>query len=50
MTPDPKYFIRSQIKWIDEHRPLKILEKSRQVGGSDSTYYKTVLMVSAAGA
>jgi phage FluMu gp28-like protein len=49
-SPDPKYFIHSQAKWIDDNSPLKILEKSRQVGGSNSTDYRTVVLVSAAGA
>jgi phage FluMu gp28-like protein len=49
-SPDPKYFIRSQVKWIDDDSPLKIMEKSRQVGGSNSNDYRTVGLVCAAGA
>src|SRR6266436_7670886 len=46
MTPDPKYFIRAQNKWINDDSPLKIIEKSRQVGVTHATDYRTVGLVS----
>jgi phage FluMu gp28-like protein len=46
LPPDDKYFIRSQARWIKDNSPLKIMEKSRQVGGSNSTDYRTVCLVS----
>jgi phage FluMu gp28-like protein len=50
MLPDPKYFTRSQVNWIDDDSPLKIMEKSRQVGVTHATNYRTVGLVSAPGA
>ena len=50
MHPDPKYFIPAQIKWINDDSPLKIMEKSRQVGVTHATDYRTVGLVSAPGA
>lgn len=50
MTPDPKYFTRSQIKWIQDDAPLKIMEKSRQVGVTHATNYRLVSIVSEPGA
>ena len=46
MNPDPKYFTRSIIKWINDESPLKIMEKSRQVGATHGTDYRTVSIVS----
>ena len=42
MNSDKQYFIRTLAKWVDDDSPLKILEKGRQVGGSDATDYRTV--------
>jgi phage FluMu gp28-like protein len=50
MTTDPKYFIRAQAKWINDDSPLKIMEKSRQVGVTHATDYRTVSLVSCPGA
>jgi phage FluMu gp28-like protein len=50
MSADRKYFIRTLAKWVDDDSPLKILEKGRQVGGSDATDYRTVCLVSEPGA
>lgn len=50
MNPDPKYFTRSQIKWITDEALLKILEKSRQIGATHATCYRIVSLVSQAGA
>ena len=46
MTPDPKYFTRTQVQWIYDNHPLKIMEKSRQVGATHATDYRTVSLVS----
>jgi len=50
MHPDPKYFIRTQARWINDDSPAKIMEKGRQVGGSNSTDYRMVGLVSQPGA
>ena len=50
MSPDPRYFTRSQIKWIKDDSLLKIIEKSRQVGVTHATDYRTVGLVSEPGA
>lgn len=50
MDPDPKYFTRSQIKWITDEALLKIMEKSRQIGATHATCYRIVSLVSEPGA
>lgn len=50
MKPDPKYFTRSQIKWIEDEALLKIMEKSRQIGATHATCYRIVSLVSQPGA
>jgi phage FluMu gp28-like protein len=31
-NPKKKYLLPHQIKWINDHSPLRVIEKSRQVG------------------
>src|SRR5256885_1428714 len=45
-----KYFLPYQIKWLDDESPLRIMEKSRQVGISYVDAYDSVLKASVAGA
>jgi phage FluMu gp28-like protein len=41
-VPAAKYFLPYQAKWIEDKSPLKIMEKSRQVGMSYATAYSAV--------
>ena len=40
------YFTRSQRAWIEDPSPLKILQKSRQIGGSHADDYHSVILAS----
>ena len=50
ITPDRKYSTRTQVQWIYDNHPLKIMEKSCQVGATHATDYRTVNLVSEPGA
>src|ERR1041385_3480536 len=50
MTLSNKFFYQSQIDWLKDESPLKILVKSRQTGFSWCNCYRLVLLVSAKGA
>lgn len=41
-APAAKYFLPYQARWIEDKAPLKIMEKSRQVGMSYATAYSVV--------
>ena len=40
------YFTKSQREWIEDPSPLKILQKSRQIGGSHADDYHSVILAS----
>src|SRR5260370_25675004 len=42
VAPGAKYFLPYQARWIEDKSPLKIMEKSRQVGMSYATAYSAV--------
>src|SRR5207249_807247 len=46
MKDDAKYFLPYQREWIDDIRPLKIMQKSRQIGISYADAYHSVRIVS----
>jgi phage FluMu gp28-like protein len=50
MLSDSKYFLSYQYRWILDNSPLKIIQKSRQVGISYAEAYRCVRRVSHAGA
>src|SRR5258706_9185891 len=41
-APAVKYFLPYQARWIEDKSPVKIMEKSRQVGMSYATAYSAV--------
>jgi phage FluMu gp28-like protein len=45
-----KYFFPAQIRWIDDPSPLRIMQKSRQIGASYADAYDSVIKASVAGA
>lgn len=49
-TASGKFFLPYQAKWIKDNSRLKLMEKSRQIGLSWSSAYRTVAQTSAAGA
>jgi len=50
MNPIQKYFLPYQRRWILDNLPLKIIQKSRQVGVTYADAYDSVLKASAVGA
>jgi hypothetical protein len=50
MLPHPKYFLPYQHRWIMDNSPLKIIQKSRQVGISYSEAYRCLRRVTRVGA
>ena len=46
MKPDHTYFMPYQIAWIDDPSPLKIIQKSRQIGISHADDYHSVGLAS----
>ncbi|HEX2971571.1 MAG TPA: terminase family protein [Tepidisphaeraceae bacterium] len=50
LQPDPKYFLPYQVKWIKDNSPLKLMEKSRQIGATHATTYRAVCLASEPGA
>ncbi len=49
-VPEEKFFLRYQAEWIRDASPMKLMQKSRQVGISFADAFDTVLKVSARGA
>lgn len=49
-TKADKFFLGYQARWIRDEAPLKLMEKSRQIGISWSTAYSAVRRVAVAGA
>ena len=49
-TDDKKYFMPYQIKWIEDPSPLRIIQKSRQVGITYADAYDSVIKASTKGA
>jgi phage FluMu gp28-like protein len=47
---DQKYFLPYQIRWIEDTSPLRIIEKSRQIGITYADAYHSVRVASRAGA
>src|SRR5262245_61868749 len=50
MTPPEKHFLPYQIDWIKDKSPLKIIQKSRQVGITYADAYDSVIKASQRGA
>ncbi len=50
MRAFPRYFLPYQERWIDDTAPLKIIQKSRQIGITFADAYDSVVKAGAAGA
>src|SRR6266446_7593151 len=50
MMLDRKYFLPFQLKWINDASPLKIIQKSRQIGITYTDAYHSVRIATADGA
>jgi phage FluMu gp28-like protein len=48
--PKKKHFLPYQVKWINDQSPLRIIEKSRQVGLTYADAFHSVEIASATGA
>lgn len=43
---ESKYFLPYQLRWLDDNSPLKIMEKSRQIGLTYADAYDSVIKAS----
>jgi phage FluMu gp28-like protein len=43
---DTTYFLPYQLRWLDDNTPLKIMEKSRQIGMTYVDAYESVIKAS----